>query len=273
MGILNVTPDSFSDGGQYLEAQAAVSRGEVLVAEGADIVDIGGLSTRFAPVYGPVAEVDEAEEIRRIAPVVEGLAQRVRVPLSIDTYRAAVARVALGCGASIVNDVWGLTHDADMAHVVAAHGATVVLMHNQASVVYDEPVQASVVRVWESAIGVARRAGIPDQHIWLDPGFGFGKTTAQNWELFEQLGQLKAHFKDFPLLVGVSRKAMLGQVLDAPVHERLWGTVAATALAAAAGADIVRVHDVRPNVHAARIADAAHKGRTATPSPCPAAAV
>ncbi len=243
MGVLNVTPDSFSDGGRFLDPGAAVAQAEALVAQGADLIDLGAESSR--PGSEPV---DETEELRRLMPVIEALAPRVAVPLSIDTTKARVAQRALDAGACIVNDISALRFDPDMARVVATTGAGVVLMHMQGTPQtmqrtpqYDDVV--SEVRAFLAArMAAAREAGIRPDQILLDPGFGFGKTVTHNLTLLARLDELAALGR--PVLAGVSRKAFIGQILAREVGDRLMGTAAAVALAVERGARLVRVHDV-----------------------------
>ena len=244
MGVVNVTPDSFSDGGRYLDAEAAVAHAVRLVEEGADLLDIGGESTR------PGADVvNEAEERRRAIPVVTAVAKAVTVPISIDTSKAAVARAALDAGAVLVNDVTALRGDPTMVDVVARTGAGIVLMHMhgtprtmQQAPRYDDVVE-EILAFFEERIRFAMAHGIVRRQIILDPGVGFGKLLIHNLSLLAQL----RHFEQFecPLLVGVSRKAFLGQLVDRPVQERQWATAAAVAMAVDRGAGILRVHDVR----------------------------
>jgi dihydropteroate synthase len=256
MGILNVTPDSFSDGGLHIEPEAALRHGLDMEAEGADIVDIGGESTR--PGHTPVPA---EEEQRRVLPIIAALAPRLRVPISIDTYKAATARAALRAGARIVNDVWGLQRDPDIAVAAAEFGAPVVIMHNRDVIEPALDIIDDMRRFFERSLQLARRAGIPDSHIVLDPGIGFGKSWDQHLESLHRLPEIKA--LGFPVLVGVSRKSLLGRFYDAnvPPRDRLFGTIGAHVMAVSLGADIVRVHDVRPHVEACRVADAIRRGR------------
>jgi len=254
MGVVNVTPDSFSDGGLYLDPAAAVSHGLELVEDGADLLDVGGESTR------PGAEpVDEAEELRRVVPVVEGLAG-AGVPISVDTSKAVAAAAALDAGAEIVNDVTALRGDSRMAALCAAREATVVLMHMrgeprtmQRGPVYEDVV-AEVGEFLAERDAAARAAGIAAERIWLDPGIGFGKAEAHNLELLRRLGELKALGR--PLVVGTSRKSFIGRVDGSAASERLGGTIASSVLAAAEGAAVLRVHDVAEMAQAARVAAA-----------------
>ncbi len=253
MGILNITPDSFSDGGAYHSTGEAVERAVAMVADGADIIDIGGESTR--PGAAPVAA---SEELRRILPVIEGLRARSDVPISIDTRRAAVAAAAIDAGADIINDVSALRHDMEMAGVAARTGAPVVLMHMQGTpqTMQREPSYRNVVEevklFFTERVAFCRGAGI-DQII-LDPGIGFGKTVAHNLALLRGLPAFLP--LGFPLLVGTSRKAFIGAVTGAAVAERLPGTIASSVLACANGACILRVHDVREMRAAIEITEA-----------------
>ena len=252
MGIINATPDSFSGDGLDYNVESAVEQGLRFQAEGADIVDVGGESTR----PGSTA-VDAEEEMRRILPVIRGLASSLDIPISVDTYKSAVARAAIDAGASIINDVWGFKHDPDMAALAAKEGVPVVLMHNQNGTDYADLV-LDVMGGLRSSLGLALEAGIPVENVILDPGMGFGKTAEHNLEILRRL----AEFKDLgrPLLVGMSRKRTIGYVLDAPVDDRVEGTAATVALSVANGADIVRVHDVKVMARVARMSDAVVRG-------------
>ena len=251
MGILNVTPDSFSDGGRFEGVAAARAQAEALVAEGAALIDIGGESTR--PGHVPVSAEDEQA---RILPVIRDLAARLPVPISVDTYKASTARVALEAGARIVNDVWGLQREPDIANVAAAHGAPVMIMHNRETVDSEIDIVADMIRFFERSLDIARRAGIRDADIVLDPGIGFGKSWAQHLEALRRLPEIVA--LGFPVLVGVSRKSLLGRLhnTDTAPADRLFGSIASHVLAGTLGAAIVRVHDVRAHVDALRVVDA-----------------
>ncbi|MGU3666986.1 dihydropteroate synthase [Methylobacterium sp. A49B] len=251
MGILNVTPDSFSDGGLFAGEAEAVSQAERLVSEGAAILDIGGESTR--PGHTPVPA---EEEQARVLPVIRAVAPRLAVPISIDTYKASTARVALEAGARIVNDVWGLQREPDIATVAAAHGAPVIIMHNRETIEPDLDIVADMLAFFERSLAIAHRAGIQDSEIVLDPGVGFGKTWTQHLEALRRLPEIRA--LGFPVLVGVSRKSLLGRLHDRETRpaDRLHGSLAAHAVAATLGADIVRVHDVAAHVDAMRVVDA-----------------
>lgn len=263
MGILNVTPDSFSDGGQFLDSDDAVRRAQEMYHEGAAIIDVGGESTRPAgSVYGEgAAQVAREEELDRVIPVIEGIVRRVPEALvSIDTYKPEVARAALEAGAHIVNDITGLRHHPETADVAAAYGAPLVVMHSLGrpgamphTHDYDD-VTGDVKRSIESSLSIAEAAGV--SHIITDPGFGFGKTVDENLRLINRVDVLLA--LDRPVLVGISRKSTIGAVLGtddapAPIDERLYGSLGATAVAVMRGATLVRTHDVRPTVEMLRV--------------------
>lgn len=242
MGVVNVTPDSFSDGGLYFDAEAAIAHGEELAAVGAAILDVGGESTRPG-----AEEVALDEELRRVVPVIEGLAGS-DARISIDTSKAAVAEAALDAGAAIVNDVTALRGDAEMAALCADRGATVVLMHMLGTprTMQEDPVYGDVVDEVKAFLSerfeAAIATGIEEQRIWLDPGIGFGKTAEHNMELLRRLSELRDLGR--PLVVGTSRKGFIGKVDGSGASERLGGTIASSVLAAAEGADVLRVHDV-----------------------------
>ena len=254
MSILNVTPDSFAGGGG-LDLDLVLEQAHHHVAEGADILDIGGESTR--PGH---TEVAAEEEQRRVVPIIEALAPVLRAPISIDSYKASTARAALQAGARIVNDVWGLQRDPDMAFVAAEFGAPVIVMHNRREIDPSLDIIDDMRGFFERSLTLARRAGIPDEHIVLDPGIGFGKSWDQHLDALRRLPEIKA--LGFPVLVGVSRKSLLGRFYDTnvPPRERLFGTIASHVMAVSLGADIVRVHDIRPHVEACRVADAIRRG-------------
>lgn len=255
MGILNVTPDSFSDGGVHFQADAAIRSAVGMVEAGADILDVGGESTR--PGAAPLAA---DEELRRVMPVIEAIATRLHVPISIDTYKAAVAERALDAGASIVNDISGFRYDPPIAAVAARRGAAVVLMHNRGRsekmyefAVYGDVV-ADVSRELLACAEAAMAAGVARHRIVLDPGFGFAKRAEHSLEALARFDEF--HALGFPLLSGPSRKSFLQTGLgDRPAAERLWGTAAAVTASVLAGAHIVRVHDVREMVDVVRVAD------------------
>jgi dihydropteroate synthase len=254
MGVLNVTPDSFSDGGRFLDPDAAVARGVELAREGADIIDVGGESTRPGGAPVPLAE-----ELQRVVPVIRALRERVEAPISVDTTKAAVARAAVAAGADLVNDVSGLRFDSEMGPAVARLGVPVVLMHSRGArgELHESPsyadVSAEVAAELYEAIGRALAAGIPADRIVLDPGIGFSKEAAHNLALLADLGAVRALGR--PVLVGVSRKSFLGRVTGRPVEGRLLATAAACAAAVLAGANLVRVHEVAPLWDALRVAD------------------
>jgi dihydropteroate synthase len=246
MGILNLTPDSFSDGGRFLAADLALLHAREMAAAGCDIVDVGGESTR--PGAAPVAEADE---IGRIEPVLTRLADALDVAISIDTYKSSVARRALDLGAVVVNDVWGLQKDPAMAETVAAAEAAVVIMHNRVDKDASIDIIADIRRFFSHSLALAAAAGIARSHIILDPGIAFGKTARQNVEVIARLRELM----DFgcPILVGCSRKKFLGSLIDGGTEAELIGTVAANLAACAAGASLFRVHDVAEHVAALKV--------------------
>src|ERR1700682_2477127 len=250
MGIVNVTPDSFSGDG-VTDLEAAVAQARQQEQDGADLIDIGGESTRPETWAGPGLNLED--ELARVIPVVTRGAATVEVPVSIDTYKAEVAQRAIEAGATLVNDVWGLRRDRQMAATVAAARVPVVLMHNKPGGGYRDLIGEIAASLHES-VELARAAGVADDRIIVDPGIGFGKTREENLEIIRRLPELRR--LGFPLLIGPSRKSFIGKTLDLPAGERLEGTAAAVALSIAGGADIVRVHDVKPMVRVARMADA-----------------
>lgn len=259
MGILNVTPDSFSDGGLFANPEAAVEHAEWMAAEGADIIDIGGESSR------PGADPVSAEaEMDRVLPVIEKLAKTTKIPISIDTYKATVARKALELGACMVNDISALRSDADMASVVAEAGAPVVLMHmkgtpkNMQVDPHYDCVIAEIISFLKTRIQAAVDAGISPEKIIIDPGIGFGKTVEHNLEIIRRLRDFRTLGK--PILIGTSRKSFIGKVLGLPADDRIEGTAATVAMAIANGADIVRVHDVKEMAKVVRMTDAIVRG-------------
>ena len=256
MGILNLTPDSFSDGGRH--AAAPVARGEALVEEGAAILDIGGESTR--PGFTPVAA---EEEWKRIGAAVEELAARLAVPLSVDTTKATVARCALAAGAAIINDIWGFQGDPDMARVVAEGEAGAVLMHNRHAVDPALDIAEDMLAFFDQSLALAEAAGVARHRIVLDPGIGFGKAPGQQVDAIRAVARLRDAF-GLPVLVGLSKKRFLGAITGAPVERRGIETVAANLAAAAAGAAIFRVHDVAEHVAALKVFGAIHAPRTAS---------
>lgn len=248
MGILNVTPDSFSDGGRYLNVEDAVARARQMVEEGADLIDIGGESTR--PGHAPVSA---EEEQARILPVIRALAGSIGVPISVDTYKADTARRALEAGAHILNDIWGLKGDPKMAAVAAEFGCPVIVTHNRGDTDYADFVP-DVLDDLRQSIDLAREAGVKDDRIWLDPGIGFAKSYEQNLELMGRLDELTA--LGYPVLLGTSRKTFIRNTLGLPADDVVEGTGATTALGIAQGCQIVRVHDVKANKRIAQMTDA-----------------
>jgi dihydropteroate synthase len=247
MGIVNVTPDSFSDGGAFASAEEAAAHGERLAAEGAAMLDVGGESTRPG-----ASAVTVDEEMARVVPVIAALRRRVAQPISIDTMKARVAAAALEVGASIVNDVWAFQRDREMARVVADSGAAAVLMHNRASVDPELDIIADILAYLSRSIDLALAAGVAEEKLWVDPGFGFGKTPAQNLQLIRRLREVAALGR--PVLLGVSRKSTIGLITGQKTPaERVAGSVAAGLLGVANGAAILRVHDVAPHVQALQI--------------------
>ena len=263
MGILNVTPDSFSDGGQFLSPDAALAQAEQMISEGADIIDVGGESTRPG-----AALVTAEEEMQRVLPVISELAKRTTVPISIDTTKSVVARAALDAGAAIVNDISALRFDLHIADEAAKVGAGLVLMHSRGTPATMQrlppvaDVMADVIDSLRSSVAMAERRGVKRESIVIDPGIGFGKTAEQNVELIAKLDQLAAAFPDFPILIGTSRKSFIGRLLavangaPAPAGDRLQGTMASVTAAILKGAHIVRVHEVKAAVETVRVADA-----------------
>lgn len=254
MGILNVTPDSFSDGGKFNSIDKALKHAEQMVNDGADIIDIGAESTR---PYGAV-KITSNEEIERLCPILERLVKECPVPISVDTYKADVANEALKIGANILNDVWGLQYDDKMAGVAAAYDVPVIVMHNQAGTEYSRDIMAEICSYLQKSADIGIAAGIKPENIIIDPGIGFGKTPAHNLVVMSRLEELKS--LGYPILLGTSRKRFIGEVLQLPVEERVEGTAATIALGIVKGVNIVRVHDVKPMVRIARMMDAMLKG-------------
>ena len=252
MGILNVTPDSFSDGGDFDSVEKALKHAKEMVEEGADMIDIGGESTRPGHTY-----VDSEEEIRRVVPVIKALKKEISLPMSIDTYKADVAEEALKLGVEMVNDVWGLRRDVNMANVIAKYEAEVCIMHNQDGTEYDKDIMESIKDFLNESIKMALDAGVKKEKIVLDPGIGFGKTFEQNLEVLRRLGELRE--LGYPILLGTSRKSVIGNVLHLEPKDRVEGTIATTVLGVRDGVDIVRVHDVTENLRAAKMADAIYR--------------
>ena len=252
MGIINVTPDSFSGDGLAGDMDAIVRRAVGFQEAGADFIDVGAESTR--PGHQPL---DAAEELERLLPAMNALAGKLEIPISVDTYKAPVARRALEAGATMINDVWGLKADPDIAQAAAETGAPLILMHNQKNTHYQD-LLPDIFRSLSHSKRSAMDAGVPEENIILDPGIGFGKTAEHNLEVLRRLEEFKT--LGSPLLVGTSRKSTIGRVLDLPPDQRLEGTAATVALAIARGADILRVHDVPEMVRVCRMSDAVVRG-------------
>lgn len=248
MGIINATPDSFSGDGLYRDAEAAAARARAFVAAGCHILDVGGESTR--PGHAPV---DEAEEMRRVIPVIRAVRAAVDAPLSIDTFKPAVARAAMEAGADIVNCVWGALPG--ISEAAAQAKAPLIVMHNRAAPDYERDVVAEVIESLERSVRAARDAGVSDDRIIVDPGIGFGKTAAHNIQILQRLHEITSRLP-YPVLIGTSRKSFIGHLTGQPVERRAFGTAASVALAIAAGVDIVRVHDVAEMAAVVAVADA-----------------
>ena len=248
MGILNVTPDSFSDGGKYNGMEQALSHAQQMIAEGVDLIDVGGESTRPGHV-----QISDAEEIARVTPVIEALKKEFNIPVSIDTYKSHVAEAALQAGADLVNDIWGLKYDEKMAGVIAKYHAACCLMHNRKEADYRDFMQ-DVAADLADTIHLAEAAGIADEKIILDPGVGFGKTYENNLEIINCLEELNMF--GYPLLLGCSRKSVIGLTLDLPVTERVEGTLVTTMFGVQKGCMFVRVHDVKENVRTIKMCEA-----------------
>jgi len=256
MGVLNVTPDSFSDGGEFFLLERAVAHAEQMIAEAADIIDVGGESTRPGSAF-----VSEGEELQRVIPVIERLAAKSPVPISIDTTKSSVARAAIAAGAEIVNDISGLRFDPLIADEAARAKAGLVLMHSRGTpkdmqqLPPVDDIMSEVIGELRNSVLVAEERGVARDRIAIDPGIGFGKTLAQNVELIAKLDQLVIAFAEFPIMIGTSRKSFLGKLLDnAPADQRLHGTIASVVASVLNGAHIVRVHDVKAAVEAIKVA-------------------
>lgn len=248
MGILNVTPDSFSDGGKYNHLENAVGHARQMIEDGADILDIGGESTR--PGHKPVPA---GEEISRVVPAIEAINKEIDVPISIDTYKAEVAKRAVQAGASIINDVWGAKADPEIADVAAETGVPIILMHNRKERNYTNFIRDVLNDLYES-ITIAKKAGVADDQIILDPGIGFAKSLTENIEMMRNLDTLVS--LGYPVLLGTSKKSMIGNVLDLPVNERMEGTGATVCFGIQQGCQIVRIHDVKEMSRMAKMMDA-----------------
>lgn len=248
MGILNGTPDSFSDGGNYNTADNAMMHAKKMMAEGVDIIDVGVESTRPGHI-----QISVEEEKKRMQEVLLPVLKVAKVPVSIDTYRAEPAEFALANGAHILNDIWGLQYDDEIANVVASYDVPVVIMHNQKTEEYDDIV-TDIKKFFEKSLEIAHKAGIKKENIWLDPGFGFSKNAQQNIELMQRLDEFFP--SEYPILVGTSRKRFIGELLDGlPALERDAGTAATSVVGAMIGVDVVRVHNVKMNVRAIKVAN------------------
>lgn len=257
MGILNVTPDSFSDGGRYSRLDAALSHAEKMIKEGADIIDVGGESRRPGHV-----QITDEEETERVAPIIEALKKEFDIPVSVDTYKSRVARAALTAGADLVNDIWGLKYDPDMAAVIAESGAACCLMHNRESVDYVRFIPEFLDDMRE-CVRLADEAGIARDRILLDPGVGFGKTYEMNLEIISRLDIM--HELKLPILLGTSRKSVIGLTLDLPAQEREEGTLVTTVFGVQKGCAFVRVHDVEKNKRAVKMTRALMQYESARP--------
>lgn len=248
MGILNVTPDSFSDGGKFNNLDAALYHTEEMLREGADIIDIGGESTRPGHTV-----ITEEEEIARVTPVIRAVKSRFDVPVSIDTYKGKVAEAALQAGADLVNDIWGFKHDKEVARLTAQYHAACCLMHNRHEAVYQNFLE-DMVNDMKECIHIAREAGVADDKIILDPGVGFGKTYEMNLEAIHHVDVLDS--LGFPILLGTSRKSVIGLTLDLPADQRVEGTLVTTVMGVMKGCAFVRVHDIKENKRAIRMTEA-----------------
>ena len=248
MGILNITPDSFSDGGKYTETELALKKTEEMLHEGADIIDVGGESTR--PGYVPISV---EEEIERVMPVIEGIKSNFDIPISLDTYKAEVAKAGIAAGADLINDIKGLQGSAELARIIAESKVACSIMHNREFMNYNQ-FFTDMQNDLSAYIETARKAGIADDKIIIDPGVGFAKTHEQNLEVINRLEQF--HCFGYPILLGTSRKSVIGLTLDLPVFERVEGTLVTTVMAVMKGCSFVRVHDIKENVRAIRMTEA-----------------
>ncbi|WP_129595858.1 dihydropteroate synthase [Anaerophilus nitritogenes] len=253
MGILNVTPDSFSDGGDYINVEDAIDHAKEMVLNQADFIDIGGESTR--PGH---TKVSSEEELKRVLPIVKKLVKEVNAPISVDTYKASVAEEVLKVGAHMINDIWGLQKDPNMAKIVAKYNVPIVIMHNQDTTEYKKDIIEEICSFFEKSIHIGTQAGIKEENIILDPGIGFGKTSEQNIHVISRLDEIKN--MGYPILLGTSRKSMIGKILDLPPKERVEGTIATSVIGIMKGVDILRVHDIVENIRAVKVADAIIKG-------------
>lgn len=253
MGILNITPDSFSDGGKYKNMEDILAQTAKMIEEGAHIIDVGGESTR--PGY---VKISEEEEIERILPVVEKLKEEFDIPISLDTYKAGVAEAGIKAGVDLINDIWGLKYHKEMANVISKHDVCCCLMHNRRKTSYAEFL-TDVKNDLRESLELAKNAGISPEKIIIDPGVGFAKTYEENLEILRNLKELKE--LKYPILLGVSRKSVIGLTLDVPVEERLSGTLATTALAVMEGCAFVRVHDIKENFHVIQMLETIKRGK------------
>lgn len=253
MGILNVTPDSFSDGGDFVSVEKAIEHAKEMIEQGADIIDIGGESSR--PGH---TRISTEEELRRVIPVIKRLAKETNAIISLDTIRSKVAEEGINNGVHIINDIWGLQGDSEMAQVVAKHNTSVIIMHNQEGTDYRDDIVKEINRFFKKSIKIALDAGISEDKIILDPGIGFGKTSDQNIILMSRLNEIKE--LGYPVLLGTSRKSTIGKILNLPPKERMEGTLATTVMGIIQGMDIIRVHDVKENLRAAKVTDAIVRG-------------
>ncbi len=257
MGVINVTPDSFSNDGVGKDVDEAVRLAGQFEEDGADIIDVGGESTRPPGIYARSEPVSAKVELGRVLPMIGAITRETNLPVSIDTYKAEVAQAAVAAGASMINDVWALHRDPDMLRVAASAGVPVVLMHNQVGTDYDDLVP-DIIEGLRQRVDGAMLGGVKRENIVVDPGMGFGKTAEQNLEILRRLDEFRE--LELPLLVGMSRKSTIGYVLGLPVEDRVEGTAATVALSIAGGADIVRVHDVKEMARVARMTDAVVRG-------------
>jgi len=253
MGILNVTPDSFSDGGKFNEIEAAVRQAKKLVEDGADIIDVGGESTRPGAEY-----VTEEEEIKRVVPIIKAIKKELDVTISIDTYKSKTAEEAIKAGADIINDIWGAKYDKNIAKVAAKYNVPIILMHNREDKTY-ENLMEDVINDLQESIDIALEAGVKKENIILDPGIGFAKTYEENLMVMNKCEVIKA--MGYPVLLGTSRKSMIGLTLNLPVNERVEGTLATTVMGIMKGMEFIRVHDVLENKRVAVMTDTILKAK------------
>ncbi|HZX21013.1 MAG TPA: dihydropteroate synthase [Clostridia bacterium] len=253
MGIVNITPDSFSDGGDFFSTEVAVAHAKKMIEQGADIIDIGGESSR--PGH---TRISTREELERVIPVIERIAEETDAIISLDTIRSEVAEEGLKRGVHIINDIWGLQEDSRMAEVVARYDAPIIIMHNKQDTHYKDDIIEEMKRFFKKSVQIALDAGISGDKIVLDPGIGFGKTAEQNIVVIRRLDEFKE--LGYPILLGTSRKSTLGKILGVPPKERLEGTLATTAIGIMQGADIIRVHDIEENLKAVKVTDVIVRG-------------